>query len=55
MALKEVHARICGAHMSGMVLAKQILQAGYYWPTLGHNACEFVKRCLPYQQHANLI
>ena len=55
MALKEVHARVYGAHMSGIMLAKKILQAGYYWPTLEHDACEFVKRCLPCQQHANLI
>ena len=43
MALKEVHAGLCGAHTSEMVLAKQILRAGYYWPTLEHDACEFVK------------
>ena len=55
MALKEVHARLCGAHTSRMVLEKQILWVGYYWPTLEHDACEFVKRCLPCQQHANLI
>ena len=55
MALKEVHARLFGAHMSGIVLAKKILQDGYYWPTLEHDACKFAKWCLPYQQHANLI
>ena len=43
MALKEVHARLCGAHTSGLFLAKQVLQARYYWPTLEHDACEFVK------------
>lgn len=55
MALKEVHSRLCDAHTSGMVLAKQILWVGYYWPAIKHDACEFVKRCLPCQQHANLI
>ena len=55
MALKEVHAGLCGAHTSGIVLAKKILLDGYYWPTLEHDTCDFVKRCLPYQKHANLI
>ena len=40
MALKEVHSGLCGAHMSGIVLARQILRAGYYWPTIG--ACQNV-------------
>ena len=55
MALKEVHTRICGSHMSGIVLAKKILWVGYYWPTLEHDAYEFLKWFLPCQQHANLI
>ena len=55
MALKEVHSRLCGAHTSRIVLAKKILHAGYYWLTLEHDACEFVKCCLPCQQHDNLI
>ena len=43
MALKEVHTRLCAGHTIGMVLVKKILWDGYYWPTLDHDACEFVK------------
>lgn len=46
VALKEVHVGIFGSHTSGMVLAKKILRARYYWPLLEHYACELVKRCL---------
>ena len=55
MALKEVHSGLCGAHTSGIVLAWQILRAGYYWPTIEEDSCNFVKCYLPCQQHANLI
>ena len=49
MALKEVHFGLCGAHTSGIVLARQILRAGYYWPTIEEDSCNFVKHCLPCQ------
>ena len=55
MALKEVHYGLCSAHMSGIVLAQQILREGYYRPTIKEDSCEFVRVCLPCQQHANLI
>ena len=55
MALQEVHSGICGAHTSGIVLERQILRAGYYWPTIEEDACNFVRKCLPCQQHANLV
>ncbi|XP_042410062.1 uncharacterized protein K02A2.6-like [Zingiber officinale] len=32
--LKEVHHGSCGGHPSGRSLAKKILLAGYFWPTL---------------------
>ena len=32
--MTEVHSGICGPHMSGYVLAKKILRAGYYWLTM---------------------
>ena len=44
LALQEVHAGICGAHTSGMVLAKQLLRVGYYWSTMEHDACEFIRK-----------
>ncbi|XP_070040987.1 uncharacterized protein [Nicotiana tomentosiformis] len=32
--MAEVHSGVCGPHMSGYVLAKKILRAGYYWLTM---------------------
>lgn len=55
MALKEVHSRLCGAHTSGIILAHQILRAGYYWPTIKEDSYDFFRKCLPCQQHANLV
>ncbi|XP_070006014.1 uncharacterized protein [Nicotiana sylvestris] len=30
LIMPEVHSRVCGSYMSGYVLAKKILRAGYY-------------------------
>ncbi|XP_070017498.1 uncharacterized protein [Nicotiana sylvestris] len=32
--LEEIHARTCGPHMNGFVLAKKILSADYFWMTM---------------------
>ena len=55
MALEEVHQVICGAHSSGLTLGKNLLRMGYYWPTMEVDAYHFVKRCVPCQQHGDLI
>ena len=55
MVLEEVHQGICGAHSSGLTLAKKLLRIGYYWPTIEADAYHFVKRCVPCQQHGDLI
>jgi len=43
MMLEEVHQGICGAHSSGLMLAKNILRISYYWPTMEEDAYHFVK------------
>ncbi|XP_070026130.1 uncharacterized protein [Nicotiana sylvestris] len=40
--MKEVHAGVCGPHMSEYVLAKKILRAGYYWLTMERDCINFV-------------
>ena len=55
MALEEVHQGICGAHSSGLTLAKNLLKMGYYFPTMEVDAYNFVKRRVPCQQHGDLI
>lgn len=55
MVLEEVHQGIFGAHCSHLTLAKKLLRMGYYWPTMEVDAYHFVKRCVPCQQHDDLI
>ena len=53
--MTEVHSRICGPHMSGYVLAKKILRAGYYWLTMERDSINFVRKCHECQVHGDLI
>ncbi|XP_070028919.1 uncharacterized protein [Nicotiana sylvestris] len=43
--MTEVHSGVCGTHMSGYVLAKKILRAGYYWLTMKRDCITFVRKC----------
>ena len=45
--LEEVHQGICGTHSSRLMLAKNLLIMGYYWPTMEVDAYHFVKICVP--------
>ncbi|XP_039687770.1 uncharacterized protein [Medicago truncatula] len=45
LVLLEVHEGVCGSHISGRYLAAKLLRAGYYWPKMAHDCCEFVKKC----------
>ena len=53
--MNEVHARVCGPHMNGYVLAKKILRAGYYWLTMERDCFHFVKNCHQCQIHGDHI
>lgn len=52
--LVEVHEGIFRQHLGGRALAKKVLRKGYYWPTMTHNAMEFVKKCEQYQRHGDV-
>lgn len=43
--LLEIHEGIDSQHLDGISLARKALQAGYYWPTMWHDARERVKKC----------
>ncbi|MCH80654.1 gypsy retrotransposon integrase-like protein [Trifolium medium] len=43
--LQEVHEGIAGQHLGGRALTKKVLRAGYYWPSMGQDAKDFVKKC----------
>ncbi|XP_033508600.1 uncharacterized protein [Nicotiana tomentosiformis] len=53
--MNEVHSGVCGPHMNGYVLAKKILQAGYYWMTMENDCFSFVRKCHQCQIHGDLI
>ncbi|XP_025670187.1 uncharacterized protein [Arachis hypogaea] len=51
--LREVHEGCCGHHIGERSLARKIIRAGYYWPTMMSDAQEFVKNCKKCQENAN--
>ncbi|XP_042467184.1 uncharacterized protein LOC122050335 [Zingiber officinale] len=52
--LQEVHQGSYGGHPSGRSLAKKVILAGYFWPTLQKDANKLVATCLSYQKYSNL-
>lgn len=52
--LAEIHEGICGQHLGGRSLARKVLRAGYYWPTVEVDAKNYVKKCQKYQIHADV-
>ncbi|XP_072084437.1 uncharacterized protein [Arachis hypogaea] len=40
--LREVHEGCCGHHIGGKALARKLIRAGYYWPTMMNDSKEFV-------------
>ncbi|XP_075113301.1 uncharacterized protein LOC107781129 [Nicotiana tabacum] len=53
--MNEVHSGVCGPHMSGYMLAKKILRAGYYCLTMERDCISFVCKCHQCQVHGDLI
>jgi len=43
--VKEVHSNDCGSHLGKRRLYKQLLQFGYYWPTMKMDSKKLVKTC----------
>ncbi|XP_070018101.1 uncharacterized protein [Nicotiana sylvestris] len=39
---EEIHARTCGPHMNGFVLAKKILRARYFWMTMETDCIRYI-------------
>ncbi|XP_025702484.1 uncharacterized protein [Arachis hypogaea] len=51
--LREVHEGCCGHHVGGKALARKLIRAGYYWPSMMADSKEFVKKCVKCQENAN--
>uniref|UniRef100_A0A2N9INV2 Uncharacterized protein n=1 Tax=Fagus sylvatica TaxID=28930 RepID=A0A2N9INV2_FAGSY len=52
--IREVHEGICGNHSGARALAHKLTRAGYYWPSLLHDATQYVKTCDKCQRFANI-
>nr|XP_025702600.1 uncharacterized protein LOC112803314 [Arachis hypogaea] len=51
--LREVHEGCCGHHIGGKALARKLIRAGYYWPSMMADSKEFVRRCVKCQENTN--
>ncbi|XP_016185156.1 uncharacterized protein LOC107626768 [Arachis ipaensis] len=51
--LKEVHERCCSHHIGGKALARKLIRAGYYWPSMMKDSKEFVRKCVKCQENTN--
>jgi hypothetical protein len=52
--IREVHEGVCGNHSGARSLAHKLTRAGYYWPSLLHDATQYVKACDKCQRFANV-
>ena len=52
--LEEVHGGIYGGHIGAKSLARKIIRAGYFWPTMQQDATDFVKECNSCQRYGNV-
>ncbi|XP_057747966.1 uncharacterized protein LOC130967162 [Arachis stenosperma] len=51
--LREVHEGWFGHHIGGKALARKLIRAGYYWPSMMADSKEFVRKCVKCQENAN--
>jgi len=52
--LTEVHDGIYGQHLGEKTLAKKVLRAGYFWPTMIKDANDYVNLCEKCQRHGDM-
>ncbi|XP_061353645.1 uncharacterized protein LOC133298397 [Gastrolobium bilobum] len=52
--IEEIHEGINDHHLGGHSLVKKALRAGFYWPTMEHDAHEHVKKCEKCQRFADI-
>ncbi|XP_025616506.1 uncharacterized protein [Arachis hypogaea] len=50
---REVHEKCCGHHIGGKALARKLVRASYYWPSIMADSKEFVRRYKRCQENAN--
>jgi len=52
--LADIHGGICGQHLGAKALAKKVLRAGYYWPTMVKDMKDYVNLCDKCQRHGDM-
>lgn len=52
--LADVHDGICRQHLGAKALAKKVLRAGYFWPTILKDAKDYVNLCDKGQRHGDM-
>ncbi|XP_073154213.1 uncharacterized protein [Henckelia pumila] len=52
--LKKIHEECCGNHLGSYSLARKVLLAGYFWPTILKGAIDVVTSCDSCQRHSRL-
>ncbi|XP_057247196.1 uncharacterized protein LOC130589714 [Beta vulgaris subsp. vulgaris] len=52
--LREIHEGACSSHQGAMTIVGKALRAGYYWPTLKHDAEVLVRKCPNCQLHGDI-
>lgn len=52
--LNETHTGLCGSHQGAKTLAKRILRAGFYWPTMKKDTTSLVRKCRNCQYNSKL-
>ncbi|GAU31015.1 hypothetical protein TSUD_393000 [Trifolium subterraneum] len=52
--LNEIHDGSCGNHIGARSLAGKVTRAGYFWPTLLHEATKYIRSCDKCQRFADL-
>nr|XP_025682159.1 uncharacterized protein LOC112783427 [Arachis hypogaea] len=55
IVLAEAHEGICGIHCGARTLARKVLRAGFYWPTIWDDSKQKVKSCDKCQKHSPMI
>jgi hypothetical protein len=53
--LNDCHSGACGSHMSRYATAQNILQVGYFWPSLFKDCITIVQKCHACQTYNNKI
>jgi hypothetical protein len=43
--MKEIHTRLCGAHIGSRPLLGKVFRQGFYWPKVASDAADLVQKC----------